>query len=284
MFKLLWCIGILTILLSVYSSSFENFEGEDQYQLIPHHIPAKKPRENTHSSIPKKVYMSWKTRELPPIMYKTVLTNSENNPEYDFYVFSDEECREFIVANYDADTVAAFDSLIPGAYKSDLWRYCILYKLGGIYMDIKFKIDVPLNHLTELNENLLVKDRPEHCIYQGVAIVKPGLHIFMECINQIKIHVKTKFYGELPLHPTGPRLLGDIIEKNNMQNLVKLILVLSPTPTCPERGIVSFIHSPEHSIFSAYEEYGVEKNNAIEKHGWAKYYYDLWISRNIYST
>ena len=32
--------------------------------------------------------------------------------------------------------------MVPGAYKADLWRYCILYIYGGIYIDIKLE---PIN-------------------------------------------------------------------------------------------------------------------------------------------
>ena len=45
---------------------------------------------------------------------------------------------DFIKNNYPVDVLEAFNKLIPGAYKADLWRYCVLYKLGGIYLDIKY--------------------------------------------------------------------------------------------------------------------------------------------------
>ena len=48
--------------------------------------------------------------------------------------------REFISKYFNKDVLEAYDTLLPGAYKADLWRYCILYKMGGIYMDIKYTL------------------------------------------------------------------------------------------------------------------------------------------------
>ena len=31
------------------------------------------------------------------------------------------------------ETLWCFDRLIPGAFKADLWRYCVMYITGGIF-------------------------------------------------------------------------------------------------------------------------------------------------------
>ena len=40
-------------------------------------------------------------------------------------------CRNFIKKHFSRDVSYAFDKINPGAFKSDLWRYCIIYKNGG---------------------------------------------------------------------------------------------------------------------------------------------------------
>jgi hypothetical protein len=55
------------------------------------------------------------------------------------YLFNDDACREFLAMTFPTDLVYAYDRLIPTAFKADLWRYCILYMFGGVYMDIKYK-------------------------------------------------------------------------------------------------------------------------------------------------
>jgi mannosyltransferase OCH1-like enzyme len=63
-----------------------------------------------------------------------------NNKNFNYKLFDDEDCRNFIKNNFDGSVLYAFDSLKPGAYKADLWRYCVLYILGGIYIDIKYQV------------------------------------------------------------------------------------------------------------------------------------------------
>ena len=69
-------------------------------------------------------------------------------------------CRDFIAKHFSEEVVYTFDKLKPGAYKADLWRYCVMYITGGIYLDIKmcpvngFRFDYLLKII-----NYLFKDK-----------------------------------------------------------------------------------------------------------------------------
>ena len=89
--------------------------------------------------IPLNIYQTWHTKDLPPLMKNAVNKIIYNNPRFNYQLFDDDDCRNFIKDNFDSSVLNAFDSLIPGAYKADLWRYCILYKNGGVYLDIKYE-------------------------------------------------------------------------------------------------------------------------------------------------
>jgi hypothetical protein len=41
--------------------------------------------------------------------------------------------------------VSVFDTLLPGAYKADFFRYIVLFKEGGIYADIDVMLDANLD-------------------------------------------------------------------------------------------------------------------------------------------
>ncbi len=91
-----------------------------------------------NSVIPLKIYQTWHSKDLPTRMKQSVERLKARHPRFEHFLFDDNDCREFIAKNFDNNVLKAFDSLIPGAYKADLWRYCILYKNGGIYLDIKY--------------------------------------------------------------------------------------------------------------------------------------------------
>jgi len=100
-----------------------------------------KDNETKKNIIPMKVYQTYKTLELPDVIKEAHEILIKQNPEFEFHLYDDNMCREFIKTNFDEDTLFAFDNLKPGAFKADLWRYCVLYINGGIYVDIKFIID-----------------------------------------------------------------------------------------------------------------------------------------------
>lgn len=42
-----------------------------------------------------------------------------------------------------AGGLEAFEALRPGAYKADLWRYCVIWACGGMYLDSKMMLALP---------------------------------------------------------------------------------------------------------------------------------------------
>lgn len=54
--------------------------------------------------------------------------------EYRFY--NDDEAAEFISTHFPPEVRQAYDDLLPGAFKADLFRYCALFVYGGVYADV----------------------------------------------------------------------------------------------------------------------------------------------------
>ena len=174
-------------------------------------------KQNYNSVIPKLIYQTWHTRNLPPKMKSSVQSIINNNPKFNHFLFDDSDCREFIKNNFNVEVLNAFDNLIPGAYKADLWRYCILYKTGGIYLDIKYKShnNFKFINLTE-NEHFVIDVNP-HAVYNAVMVCKKENPKLLEAINKIVYNVQNKNYNVGALGISGPELLGSIFtqdEKN----------------------------------------------------------------------
>ena len=82
----------------------------------------------------------------------------EMNPEYIFNLATDIECEKFIKDNFDYNIYDAYMSINPkyGAAKADFWRYCIIYKKGGIYLDLDSYVKIPFSEwINESDEVLL---------------------------------------------------------------------------------------------------------------------------------
>jgi len=170
--------------------------------------------------IPLVIYQTWMTKLLPDKMMKSVEKLRKANPEFEYKLFDDTDCRNFIDLHFNSNVLFAYDNLVPGAFKADLWRYCVLFIYGGIYIDIKYE---PVNNfklIDLIDKNHFVLDRPGFFkghvgIYNGFIISEPNNTIFLKLINAVVDNVKNKYYGNNPLAVTGPSLVGKTLYPTN---------------------------------------------------------------------
>lgn len=260
--------------------------------------------------VPLVIYQTWGTKTLPPKMKECVEKLKKDNPQFEHHLYDDAACREFIKANFKQDVLDTFDQLVPGAYKADLWRYCILYKLGGIYLDIKFQCAPGFSLLEMTNDmDTLVLDRANAStptlplkqelelynspdlyralqpitdntwenrqigLYNAVMATAPKNPVLYECIQQIVLNVKKRYYGRNPLYPTGPGLLGQLYFKNEYPKKLQTIRFFNTF-----NG--TYIVSKNRVALTQYPEYRTEQK--MGKTAPKPYYHDLWVNKNIY--
>ena len=263
--------------------------------------------------VPLTIYQTWKTKDLPPKMKECVEKLKSDNPEFDHHLYDDNDCRQFIKSNYDSDVLNAYDSLLPGAYKSDLWRYCILYKKGGIYLDIKFQCEPGFKLLEmALEDETFVLDRmfinpyltidpflkllntpdlyektkdmidknqwkkKEVGIYNAVIATVPENPVIFKCILQIVKNVKNNYYGFNALYPTGPGLLSQKYFERNYKSKVNKFKYFNSIEG-------TYITNKNRKVLSHYPEYRNEQSlvtNANPKKN--TYYLNLWKMKDIY--
>lgn len=202
--------------------SKKNINRNEKMKIIKYYIKNNqifKLKENYDSIIPLDVYTCWHTKDLPPLMKQNYEKLISYNPKMNFHLYDENECREFIKTHFDIDVLEAYDRLIPCSYKSDLWRYCVLFINGGIYMDIKFGCVNNFRLITLTEKEQFVRDidppeGPPGGTLTGLIVCKPRNLILYNCIRQIVNNVQNKFYGINSLYPTGPGLLGFFFSKN----------------------------------------------------------------------
>jgi len=247
---------------------YENKELYNEYKIkikIPYPL-----KEKYDSVIPLNIYQTWHTKKISPKMFESISLIKNLNPKFNYQLFDDNDCREFIKNNYDQDVLYAFDNLVPGAYKADLWRYCILYKNGGIYLDIKYK---PLNKfrfITMTEQEHWVLDADNFGIYNALMICKPGNKILLKAINKIVENVKNKYYGNNALEITGPLLLASFFSEEEKQKFVMKHNILFS-------NINKFIFFNDYIIFMPYNNY--INDNITKSH---PHYSELWTKKKVY--
>jgi len=223
--------------------------------------------------IPANIFQTWQTKKLPPQMFNAIRILRQQNPNFKYYLFSDDDCRLFISKHFEPNVLNAYDRLIPGAYKADLWRYCILYKIGGIYLDIKYIPDNNFKFINLLTKEHFVLDCDGVGIYNAFMVCKSENKILLTAINQIVKNVENKFYGSSYLEPTGPLLLSKYFSQAEKMELdMKHGLKKSGTDDS------KYISYNNKNVIKCYSGYHNERYRYSEK----KHYSQLWHEQNIY--
>ena len=177
--------------------------------------------------IPLNVFHTYET-QLQYKMKENYEKLKSQNPQFRFYFYDDNMRREFISKHFNKDVLEAYDTLLPGAYKADLWRYCILYKMGGIYMDIKYTLSnntqYKLINLTDkeyyvrdsfvFDEGRKLTKYDGEYVAQGFLVVKKNNKIMLKCIEKIVSNCKNKDTSDGLLGVTGPALIAKVIHDN----------------------------------------------------------------------
>ncbi len=182
-------------------------------------------------TIPKQVFQTWKTEYIDEGHYLNLKSYQEENRDYQFFFFDDEDIDQYMVKAWGHHPISSvFKRTRVGAAKADIWRYCLLYDLGGIYLDIDASFKVPLSQIIgetnseiisfesnqiaidrarygkQIDQSLLpfeeyteilneLKKRsfphPEHVVLQWALFFKPRHPILANAINAITQNAST---------------------------------------------------------------------------------------------
>lgn len=171
------------------------------------------------SLIPKKIYQSWKTKNVPEKFRDIVERTKNMNPEYEYELWDDADCRRFLLDNFGKNYANAFDVLIPGAFKCDFWRYAVLYINGGVYMDMDMSPEIPFRELlTEKDELVSIVDinnkgQPKSAIYQAFIACRPKHPIMLTALQLSFSNIISRRHElfESSLAITGPIVMGNAL-------------------------------------------------------------------------
>ena len=86
--------------------------------------------------IPKVIYQTFKTSKVPLITKWHIWRMKKRNPEYAYQFYDDAMIEDFIQNSFEKDVFELYKKINIGAAKADFFRYAILYKKGGVYLDI----------------------------------------------------------------------------------------------------------------------------------------------------
>jgi len=170
----------------------------------------------THSPrIPHVMFQSMETTLITSEMYHySHLPLKTLNPKYR-YIFVDAlQGRSFLQKHFSPIVLNAYHKLLPGAYKTDLLRYCLLYIYGGIYCDSHFVPMVPFSSYITEDLDFICPTDPLNGLWQGFFGCSPRQRFLWDAIQRISRDVMDEeTFPHSILALTGPQRLGECLNR-----------------------------------------------------------------------
>jgi inositol phosphorylceramide mannosyltransferase catalytic subunit len=155
----------------------------------------------TRPRIPKRIHQIWIGSPLPAKYKLLQRTWRENHPDWEYILWTDADIEALNLTNK-----AAYDAAKNYGEKSDIARYEILYRFGGLYVDTDFECLQPfdiLHHCFDFYTG--TGFGPGFITYFGLMGSAPGHPILKDCIAHLNRNIQ---YNPDPiiniLYTSGP--------------------------------------------------------------------------------
>lgn len=155
--------------------------------------------------IPKKIHLTWKTRDLLSIksnfLDATVKNLIKLSPEWSAEVSDDNDVACYLKDNLSKGDFANIEnrSIIE---KIDVWRLVKLYNEGGLYVDIDRLCNRSLDDIITKDARMVLPTCADHDFSHDFMCSAPLNPIFYETI---KLNLERRAHGETNIYFLGPQ-------------------------------------------------------------------------------
>lgn len=151
--------------------------------------------------IPRIVHQTWfeaLTPEKEPTRSRLARSFELSGWSYRFY--NDSDIHQFLKDYFPPSVLEAYDGLIPGAFKADLFRYCVLLVHGGLYADVDVLLETNLDAAVAPDVGFVAPmDEPgttlgeRMCLWNGFLAAEPGHPALAKAVETIVNQVRNRF-------------------------------------------------------------------------------------------
>ena len=153
--------------------------------------------------VPKIVHQTWfepVTREKYPNMSR--LVESWRKSGWEYYFYDDDTAADFLGTHFPPEVREAYESITPGAFKADLFRYCVLLIRGGVYADMDVLLETNLDDAVSDDVGFMTPiDEPgsdvghRSCLWNGLIASAPGHPYLARTVQIVVNNIRNRFTG-----------------------------------------------------------------------------------------
>ena len=175
------------------------------------------------------VHVTWKTRLLSESDRERLKSWELLNPGWSVKLYDDQDAAAWINSHTNVKVRSAYHQLTSGPAKADLFRYSILYKEGGAYVDVDCRCIASGCLDTAIKDVDLVTARdPVRCgkaknAFQAfIVVARSGLDILKQARDHVADCVFRKMHKQDIFSLSGPLMFGNLIRDNGDRYSLRL--------------------------------------------------------------
>lgn len=148
---------------------------------------------------------------------------------YDYKLFSIKDMQEYLKEKWGNEYLFLFNKYRKIAHKVDLWRYCILYDTGGVYMDADCILKNNIDFLLDRHSVFVTNNRGAQDIFNGFIMSVPKNPVIKNIIDymlRVDTSVQNDYYfncKELYTCVSKYLKISNLSEHHNYGNITILI-------------------------------------------------------------
>lgn len=108
-------------------------------------------------TIPKIIHQTSGHKQLPPLLVESIAELRAHNPGWEYRYYNNQAVADYTQQHF-PQHYAIYQRIYPkyGAARADLFRYLLMYREGGVYLDIKSTFTRPLDQLLKSTDSYLL--------------------------------------------------------------------------------------------------------------------------------
>lgn len=171
--------------------------------------------------IPKVIHTTWKTSEIPDKWKAADTACKQILSDYTHRLWTDDEMESFVKTEY-PDFYPTYKAYKYHIQRCDVFRLLVLYKYGGIYMDLDVVCKQRLDNLLNYDLVLARSNNIKTVFANLFFMASPNNPFIGYCIQQLPKHVQSYSNSGKHFHvmySTGPMFITKMVNEYNLKNI-----------------------------------------------------------------
>ncbi len=162
--------------------------------------------------VPKIIHQTFKTEKLPFITRWHISSFRRRNPSYAYEFYDDQRIESYLRSNFEKEVLLQYQKLNIGAAKADFFRYAVLLKTGGVYIDLDSAIKGHLDDFIRPEDVAIIsKERNPGLFVQWALVYEPNHPFIKKTMDMVLDNIRHNRYPHDVHKMTGPQVYSNAI-------------------------------------------------------------------------